>query len=94
MTQQELLDQLTRLRAELAAQPDLDDGSRTALRSFVSDLERIAERQPAAAVQQSTPASSSIGDQWRDALADFEGRHPTLSGALSGFIDRLVDMGI
>lgn len=94
MNQQELRQTLDRLRAELAAQPNLDEASLSALRAFVTDLEQISLQHEKKVEATEPREPSSLGDQLRDAISEFEARHPTLTGALSGFIDRLVDMGI
>lgn len=94
MNQQELLQTIQRLRADLAGTPDLEDSTRQALRVLIADLEGIAARHETIAQPPAPPEDHSVGQQLRDAISDFEARHPTLTGTLSGFVDRLVDMGI
>ncbi len=92
MNRDELLRTLESLHEDLSNRTELDDATRSSLAVVKGDLERLIrspESPPAA-----DPAEEPIGERIRAALAELEIRHPTLTGALSKFADRLSDMGI
>ena len=92
MNRDELLRTLETLHEDLSSRTDFDDATRSALAVVKGDLERlIRSPEPAPAAD---PSEEPIGERIRAALAELEIRHPTLTGALSKFADRLSDMGI
>lgn len=93
MNRDELLRTLETLHEDLSQRTEVDDATRTSLETLLADLQRIV---PPAAPAAAPPVSSddSLGERLRAALAELELRHPTLTGTLSKFADRLSDMGI
>ena len=92
MNRDELLRTLETLHEDLASRTEFDDTTTAALAVVRGDLERIVAA-PQAAPSADQP-EEPIGERIRAALAELEIRHPTLTGALSKFADRLSDMGI
>jgi hypothetical protein len=92
MNRDELLRTLETLHEDLSQRTEVDDATRTALETLLADLQRIVS--PAAPAAAPVSSDDSLGERLRAALAELELRHPTLTGTLSKFADRLSDMGI
>ena len=93
MNRDELLRTLETLHEDLSQRTQVDDTTRSALETLLADLQRIVT--PAAPANSApAPSDDSLGERLRAALAELEIRHPTLTGTLSKFADRLSDMGI
>jgi hypothetical protein len=92
MNRDELLHTLETLHQDLSSRTELDDTTRSALAVVKGDLERLITK--AGPSPEADESEEPIGERIRAALAEMEIRHPTLTGALSKFADRLSDMGI
>jgi len=96
MNRDELLQTLNTLHEDLSQRTEVDAATRSALETVLADLQRIVsppETRVAGEVV-APPSDESVAEKLRAALAELEIRHPTLTGTLSKFADRLSDMGI
>ena len=89
-TQEEHLRQmLEQLHTELQRANTIDDRSRDLLRSVLSDIEDLLERN-----QKPGTEPESIIEQLREAVRAFETTHPTLTSAIGRVADALAGIGI
>jgi uncharacterized protein YaaN involved in tellurite resistance len=89
MREQHLRQMLAQLHTELQRANTIDDRSRELLRSVLSDIEDLLERNQKRGTQ-----PESIIEQLRQAVRAFETTHPTLTNAINGVADALAKMGI
>ena len=89
MSEQHLRQMLEQLHTELQRANTIDDRSRDLLRSVLSDIEDLLERNQKRGTQ-----PESIIEQLREAVRTFETTHPTLTNAINGVADTLAKMGI
>ena len=89
MSEQHLRQMLEQLHTELQRANTIDDRSRDLLRSVLSDIEDLLERN-----QKPGTEPESIVARLREAVRDFEQTHPTLTDAIGRVADALAGIGI
>ena len=90
MTNESLQSRLAALRAELAATPELDEGTRRA----VQQLADAVERRVAAGASSADETPQTIREQLSDRVRELEAAHPQLSATLGNIIDTLAFYGL
>ena len=86
MAKEELKRQLARLRAELAAAPELDAETRTLLDAVASDIERTLEGRH--------DEPHTVRERVEGATVRFEAEHPRFARVLSEVTDALAKIGV
>jgi hypothetical protein len=84
--QEHLKRQLDRLRAELAASPELDEETRATLEALAHDIEQTLEGQP--------DAPHSVRERLEGATVRFEAEHPRFARVLTEVTDALAKIGV
>ncbi|HEX4132758.1 MAG TPA: DUF4404 family protein [Pirellulales bacterium] len=82
---EDLRAKLAQLRARLEGEPQLPAETRALLDQVLADIERLPRGER---------ADATLSRRLSEAALEFEGKHPTLSGAVGSVIDALSRMGI
>ena len=98
-TNEELSQTLNRLHEQLSQSPPLDEATVQSLRALLDEIEAATARgEVAESADYVATAESdddlSLSQRMRDAVEDFESRHPQLTVTLSQIADTLAEMGI
>jgi len=86
VAKEELKRQLARLRAELAAAPELDAETRTLLDAVASDIERTLEGRH--------DEPHTVRERVEGATVRFEAEHPRFARVLTEVTDALAKIGV
>jgi hypothetical protein len=88
MDAQQLRSQLKQLHAELSTTPAVDAETRALLHSLIQDAQQILERQ-----REPSAGQPVVSTRFKDAVEQFEARHPQLTWTLAQISDTLSRMG-
>lgn len=80
------------LHEQLARAGELGDAERASLESLLSEVARLLDRDDEA--HDDAPDHEGLAEQLREATADFEEAHPTLTHAVGRVVDALSRLGI
>jgi hypothetical protein len=89
MDKQPLRGQLEELDAELKRTESLDDGEREVLRRLEGDIREVLAREG-----DQPQKYEGLGERLREAVAQLEASHPTVTMRMRQVIDQLSFMGI
>ncbi|MCA9063121.1 MAG: DUF4404 family protein [Planctomycetaceae bacterium] len=93
MQRDELLRTLQSLHSELQQAESLDAKARDALRGLATEIQEVLNGQTASD-QSESESEASVSDRLREAMIEFEVRHPQIGGLLERLTDGLSNMGI
>ncbi|MCA9059449.1 MAG: DUF4404 family protein [Planctomycetaceae bacterium] len=92
MAPEDLKNALQSLHHELQDTSNLDDSTRQLLQSLVQDIQSALDKSPSE--DDTAAADPSLSERLRQAVIEFEVRHPQIGGILERLTDGLANLGI